>query len=598
MTVKRVVVTTVDWLQQHYFPTDENSGNPALKAMGCKVDNADNITGHEEERPLQKGIVECMLADDSILVRSLKQKGVEVTVDHDENICKIKCDVVIVGSGCGGGVAAAVLATSGLKVLVIEKGNYFTSGDYSCLEAPSFEQLYEKHGRLLSADGNTILLSGSTVGGGSAINWSACIRTPDSVLREWSVDNKIELFGSSEYQSAMDAVSKRIGVTENCARESLQNLVLRRGCENLGLEVQRVARNSSEDHYCGLCSYGCRAGDKKGTDTTWLVDAVSHGAVILTGCKAERFILRKEEDSVRRQRCLGVIASAVSKNVTRKLHIEAKVSISACGAVSTPPLLISSGLKNPNIGSNLHVHPVLHAWGYFPEPRSEIEGKSFEGGIITSVHKVMSEDSKLHAIIEAGGNGPGAISAAAPWVSGLDMKQWMLRYARTVNIFALVRDQGRGEVKKEGQFVYQLHDSDKRNLTMGLRQCLRILIAAGAVEVGTYRSDGQRLKCDGIKEEQLEEFLDTVSAPDGPLSQDEHWAVYGSAHQMGSCRMGVTEKDGAVDENGECWEAKELFVCDGSVLPSAVGVNPMITIEATAYCISKKIAKYLKEDHS
>ncbi|KAM7253749.1 hypothetical protein ACFE04_031431 [Oxalis oulophora] len=492
----------------YFSRTDENLENPTWKAMGYKRDTRERKTP-PTDRPLEKGIVESSQESNSTILQSLIQKGLDVIEDPQQGVYNIKCDAVVIGSGCGGGVAAAVLASSGQKVLVLEKGKYFVAKDYSSLEVPSMDQLYEAGGCISTVDGKFAIFAGSTVGGGSAVNWSASIKTPDHVLKDWAVDHKIPLYGSSEYQNAMDT------------------------------------NNSS---------------------------------------------------GKRENKCLGVIAHFSSGNVTKKLHIEAKVTISACGSLNTPPLLVSSGLQNPNIGRNLHLHPVLVAWGYFPENKAgHYKGTSYEGGIITLLNKVVSEESgEVRAIVQTISLGPAASASITPWVSRQDFKERVSKYSRMAQLFTLVRDKGCGEVRSEGVYNYKLDQVDKENLKHGLRRVLRIMIAAGAVEVGTNRSDGQRFKCEGTTEEEIEEFLDSITAEEGLQGGGECWTNYFSAHQMGSCRMGVTEKDGALDSNGESWDAEGLFVCDGSVLPTAIGVNPMITIESTSYCIAKKIAESMK----
>ncbi|KAF3328056.1 long-chain-alcohol oxidase FAO2-like protein [Carex littledalei] len=604
----RVVFLIVKILTNFTFYSiiNEKSENQHWKALGYTLPTIEEETATptNADRPLDKGIIESRNLDDKDLLQAFASKGLQVTQDLKSDLYRIQCDAVIVGSGCGGGVAAAILAQNGYKVIVIEKGNYFTSKDYTLTEGPSMQEMYESGGILCTTDVTTVILAGSTVGGGSAINWSACIKTPDHVLSEWGRENGLTMFESLEYKKAMDVVFERLGVTHKCVKEGFQNSALRKGCEELGLEVDFVPRNSSEKHFCGSCCYGCPTGEKKGTDSTWLVDAVKNGAIILTGAKAEKFIFEKNTrkgEAVKSKKCVGVIVKSLGGNVTKRIKIEAKVTISAGGSLLTPALLKTSGLRNPHIGKNLHLHPVVFGWGYFPESVQDIKGKINEGGIITSIHKVKDKNyaynGSCRAIVEAPALGPAQFAAVTPWISGIDMKERMLKMGRTAHLFALVRDFGSGSVQTEGRIDYALTPQDRENLKHGLRTVLRILVAAGATEIGTHRSDGQRLKCKGLKEKDLEEFLDDIQILGGPISTNGLYSWFCSAHQMGSCRMGPTAKKGAVDVKGESWEAEGLFVVDGSVLPSAVGVNPMITIQSVAYCLSNGIVESLKKNY-
>ena len=174
---------------------NENSENPYWKAIGYSVhEPREDLTRTEvtpsPSRPLDVGVVETRLLNDNALLRSLVGRGLTVKpAASDANHHTVQCDAVIVGSGCGGGVAAAVLAFAGYKVVVVEKGDYFTAEDYSSIEGPSMERLFERGGIFCTSNVTTMIFTGATVGGGSAVDWSASIHTAKrNTDTTWLVD--------------------------------------------------------------------------------------------------------------------------------------------------------------------------------------------------------------------------------------------------------------------------------------------------------------------------------------------------------------------------------------------------------------------------
>ncbi|XP_031280152.1 long-chain-alcohol oxidase FAO4A-like [Pistacia vera] len=552
--------------------------------------------------PLYKGLISMQLPVDRV-ANSLREFGFAVSigdkkVDAASSISNpslvVKCDAVVVGSGSGGGVIAGVLAKAGYKVLVLEKGNYCARTNLSLLEGPTLDQMYLNGGLLVTEDAGMVLLAGSTVGGGSTVNWSASIQTPQHVVNEWSDQLELELFESKLYRDAIDVVCEKMAVQLETVEEGFNNAVLRRGCEELGYPVENVPRNAPPDHYCGWCCFGCKDGKKKGTSETWLVDLVNSGkSAILPGCEAIKVLHKKGRN---RDRATGVAFEFKYNGVKDICIVESKVTIVACGALSTPALLKRSGLKNDNIGNNLHLHPVTMAWGYFPDTPCngwpEKEKKSYEGGIITTMSSVVANFDKLGygALIQTPSLHPGMFSSLLPWTSGEDMKTRMCKFSRTAHIFALARDKGSGIVNSPNSISYQIDAADEENLQRGLEKMLRTLAAAGAEEIGTHHPKGRKLNVKQVSADEFERFVEEESSrPLRDLS-----TPLCSAHQMGSCRMGNDPKTSAVNQMGETWEVEGLYVADTSVFPTALGVNPMITVQAIAYCTAQSVLDVLR----
>ncbi|QCD81828.1 choline dehydrogenase [Vigna unguiculata] len=613
-----------------FTQVDEAEDNPSWKAIGyCGPDpelkaqlknhflhrtlkeeeheKKDNDDDDDEEfrGPLHKGLVHLNYPID-IIKNSLRRFGFSVAATSRKNKASnmsspslvIQCDAVVVGSGSGGGVIAGVLANAGYKVLVLEKGSYCARNNLSLLEGPSMDQMYLSNGLVATKDMSVLILAGSTVGGGSAVNWSASIRTPQHVCKEWCDRNELELFESKLYKEAMDAVCEKMGVQSEIEEEGFNNEVLRKGCLEMGYHVCNIPRNASSDHYCGWCCMGCKNGKKKSTSETWLVDLVKSGnGAIIPSCEAMQVLHKKKKGSERKV-ARGVAFAVEYKGKKDICVVESKVTIVACGALSTPALLKKSGLKNENIGKNLHLHPVAMAWGHFPDSSSspkmwpEKHKKSYEGGIMTAMSTVVAQFDKTGygAVIQTPSLHPGMFSILMPWISGKDMKDRMHKFSRTAHVFALARDQGSGTVNSPSSINYELKDVDKENLAKGIEKVLRILAAAGAEEIGTHNNKGRSINVKEVSYHEFEKFVKEESS----VSLADLTTPLCSAHQMGSCKMGSNPSDSVVNQMGETWEVEGLYLADSSVFPTALGVNPMVTVQAIAYCTAQAVVEVLR----
>ncbi|XP_042385976.1 long-chain-alcohol oxidase FAO4A-like [Zingiber officinale] len=570
----------------YFTQLKEDKTNVAWKAMDYCGPDPDVSIYNSQRAPLHGALLRMDMPRDAIL-QTIRSAGFRATTS---SFLTVACDVVVIGSGCGGSVVAGVLAKAGHKVIIIEKGSYFPRSDLSLLEGEALSHMYECGGILPNWDLTTLFLAGSTVGGGSAVNWSASIRTPEHVRREWCDKLGLELFGREAYDRALDAVCDRMGVQTGVEEEGFNNMVLRKGCEALGMEPADVPRNAPPDHYCGWCHLGCRSGKKRSTTETWLADLADSGnGLILPGCSAVRILMHQKDrgPNQRRRVAKGVAVAFAFGGGTQEFVVESEVTVVACGALNTPGLLKRSGLKNAHIGRHLHAHPVVMAWGYFPPDKWPDNGKrNYEGGILTTMYS-ESHESGYGTLLQTPMLHPGMFATVTPWASAADFRERMARFSRTVHLFALVRDKGSGTVDGSEWVCYGMEEEDEGKLKVALEAAIRVLAAAGAEEVGTQHAKGERVR---VVEGGVEWLARKVRKR---VLRDGRTPVM-SAHQMGSCRMSAEERKGAVSQSGETWEVERLYVADTSVFPTALGVNPMVTVQAIAYCTSQSILKVLQ----
>ena len=494
------------------------------------------------------------------------------------------CDVLVIGSGAGGGVVAGELAAAGHDVLVLEKGPYFHGSDFSQREVDMLGALYDARGTLSTQDGGVALLAGSCLGGGTTVNWAGAFRTPDYVLQEWAREHQAPHFVSEEFKQSLNAVSRTLGVNIDYTRHNGQNQALLDGSRRLGQEVKLIPRNErhptdSDEHFRGMgySCFGDRHGVKQGTLNTYLQTAFEHGARLLCDTRVERV-------TVAQGRATGAEAVYTTpEGRSVRVTVHARRVVVAGGAIQTPALLLRSGLRHPHLGQHLHLHPTVVVSGIYPQAMN-----AWHGPMMSVVNDgfTMLDGTNFGAKLETPPAHPGLMSMVLPWSSGRQHKELMRQAAHIGSFIVLTRDRdgGRVTIDKQGTPLidYTLSDFDHRHLLRGVRAAADIHVAAGAGTIllphGTlprlYTENGRLLN---------PEVLDNLPQLSWKANQ---FGLY-SAHQMSTCRMGGDAATHPASPSGELYEVKNLFVADASAFPACSGVNPMLTIMALAHYMAQ-----------
>ena len=478
------------------------------------------------------------------------------------------CDFAIVGSGAGGAVAATVLAEAGHDVLVLEAGPYMDRRNYPEEPLAALAQLY-RDGGLTVAEGLPAIPTpvGRAVGGTTVINSGTCFRAPAEVAERWRAEAGIEWMTELEgdYAEAEEMLHVQPVDPETMGRNGQ---VLLEGAEAMGVSHHPLRRNAGRCVTCSSCPSGCRLDAKQAMHVSYLPRAVAAGARVRAGVDVRRVRL---ED----RRATGLDCVAGSGGQARSFRVNARRGvIVAGGAFGTPELLMRSGVhpESGELGRNLRIHPACWVGARFDD---EIRGWE---GIMQSYAVDEWQDQGL--LLEATFT---PLAFGGHWMPGIGIvhQERLAGYGHVASTGVHLSDKSRGRVGLAGdgslRITYRLNRDDARKLTFGIARAAELFYAAGAREVFPQLAGVPVLPRNRIAE--LE-----ASPPPARRMRLEAF------HPLGTARMDADPAYGVVDSAGEVHGYRDLYVADGSVFPSSIGVNPMLTIIAMAARVARGIA--------
>ncbi|MBI2378117.1 MAG: GMC family oxidoreductase N-terminal domain-containing protein [Deltaproteobacteria bacterium] len=469
----------------------------------------------------------------------------------------LDAEVVVVGTGAGGAAIAKELSERGVAVLMIEEGAYQTRKDFAGPPVDRMRRVWRDRGLTFTIGEPAIIIPlGRTVGGTTAINSGTCFRAPDQVLLDWVQKKGFpeEFLPESfarHYEKVEGELEVALGTAELCGAIGE---VVAAGASALGLEHGPLPRNAPACDARAECILGCPTGAKRSTDVSYVPRALRAGAQLITNLTAERLVTKG-------RRVVGIDA----RSGDRRFLIRADAFVISMGSLLTPTFLMRQGFTLPRLGRNLSVHPALglvaelerdmQPWHAVPQGYGfsgfENEGICFEGFYLP----------------------PALFPPMLPLV-GRELTWWMDRFRRLGQFGFMVKDQGVGRVTRgpDGRplVFYSAATETVRRLRKGIAILAEVLIRGGARQVLTGAL--------GVPP------VTSVAAARALESRNIRAAQLAAlgAHPLGTCAVGRSREDGVVDFEHRVFGTENLYVMDGSTVPTSLGVNPQMTIMAMA----------------
>ncbi|TGE27604.1 GMC family oxidoreductase [Hymenobacter metallicola] len=504
-------------------------------------------------------------------------------------------DCIVIGTGAGGAPLLARLAMAGLKVVALEAGPWHDPKKDFATDEKAQEFLFWNDERL-SAGHDPVAFGKNNSGtgvGGSTLHYTAYTPRPQPedlhLHRDFGVGQDWP-FGYEELEPYFEELEQFLGISGPTpypwgpARRKGYPLaplplngaaqLMQRGCEVLGIKTSPAANAALSARYyqegvgwreaCtnrGFCQAGCSTGAKASMDVTFLPLAAAHGADI----RPNSYVTEIERDET------GKVTGVIYQQNGEEQRLRCRHLFLCAGAVETPRLLLLNelALSSGHVGRNFMAHPGVQVFGTFAE-----EVRPFKGipGSLISQDTFRPKDADFAGgyLLQSIGIMPVTFAgqvARGRKLWGEALRQYMQQYNHIAGINIL------GDcLPHVDNFLELAEEKDARGLPKPRLH---------------FTNHENEIRMNAHAEKLMRQIWEAAGATD-------IWAFPRSAHVIGTARMGLSGDDAVVDANGKAFDVPNLYICDNSVFPSALSVNPALTIMALALRTADKFLENQK----